>query len=148
MTLLLAEDGEFPDVENILLDMLSAVPVDGVPIGENTGTRTPADVSSPYFHVMAAIGAGGMNPAAWSDTATLYVAAWSDLRSTSQQMVKGLRAIVADYCDGGDYKGVFLDRMWESGRPGNLPVEDEDDRRVETGVSIRMRRHNGPAVSA
>lgn len=148
MTLLLAEEGEFPDVESLVMDMLAGVEVDGVPVGDNSGTRTPETVERPYWHVFRAINAGGMNPQAWSDTASLYVAAWSDTRERARQMVRGARAVITAYCDGGDHKGVLIDRMWETGAPGVLPTDDEDDRRIELGVGLRLRRHWSAPVTA
>lgn len=145
--MLLAEEGDFPDVEAVVMDMLSVIDVDGNLVGDRSGTRTPADVDLPYFHVFRS-NAAGMNPGGWQDTAALYVAAWADTREQSRQMIRGLRAIVAAYCDGGDHKGVLLDRVWESGGPGPLPTLDEDDRRIETTVNVRLRRHFRPAVDA
>lgn len=143
---LLADTGDFPDIEAVVMDMLGAVVVDGVPVGDRTGTRTPAEITGPYFHVFRAVAVGGMNPAGWSDTATLYVAAWSPTRAQSRQMIRGARDILAPYIDGGDYRGVFIDRAWETSGPGPLPTIDEDDRRVESGWTFRVRRHTRAPV--
>lgn len=144
--LLLAEQDDFPDVEAVVMDMLAVVEVDGTPVGDNSGTRSPADVSEPYFHVFRQVAAGGLNPQGWSDTASVYVAAWSTSREKSRQMIRGARAVFVEFADGGAHKGVLLDRVWESSAPGPLPTTDEDDRRVEMGVGIRLRRHHRPTV--
>lgn len=146
--LLLARDGDFPDVEAVVMDLLSAVEVDGQQVGDRTGTRTPVEVDGLYIHVFRAAAAGGMNTQAWSDTANLYVAAWSPTRAQSRQMISGVRALVALFVDGGAHRGILIDRMWESSAPGPLPLTDEDDRRTEMGVTVRMRRYHGPDVYA
>jgi hypothetical protein len=146
--LLLAETGDFPDIEAVVMDLLGAVEVDGVPVGNRSGTRTPTDVTAPYWHVFRAIGVGGMNPAGWSDTAFIYCAAWAPTREQARQMMRGARDLLAPFVDGGDHRGVFIDRAWESSGPGPLPTLDEDDRRVEGGWSFRMRRHQRPPVYA
>ena len=146
--LLLAEQDDFPDLEAVVMDMLSVVEVNGTPVGDNSGTRTPADVSEPYFHVFRQLAAGGMNAGSWSDTAYVYVAAWSATREQSRQMIRGARHVFAQYDEGGEHKGVLLDRVWESSAPGPLPTQDEDDRRIELGIGVRVRRHHRASVYA
>jgi hypothetical protein len=144
----LAEDGDFPDVEAMAMEMLSAVVVNGQPLGTRTGTRTPAQIDGPFIHVVTAPAGGGLNPGGWQEVVNLYVATWADDRPTSRQMRSEVRRIFADYVDGGDYRGILIDRAWESSAPGPVPVFDEDDRRIESGWAFRVRRHRGATVTA
>lgn len=147
MTAPLAATGDFPDLELLVMDLLADVHVNGVPIGPTrVGTRTPADVGQPYIHVVTAVGAGGMNPDAWQETVTLYVACWAHDRPTSRAMRGEVRRILGAFADGGEHHGVLIDRAWESSAPGPLPVQDEDDRRIESGWSFRQRRHYETSV--
>ncbi len=147
MTVPLALPGDFADLELVAIDILAGVQVNGTPIGPSrVGTRTPAEDAIPFVHVITAIGSGGMNPDAWSETVTFYVACWAHDRPTSRQMRSEVRRLFGQFIDGGEHRGVLIDRAWESSAPGPLPVQDEDDRRVESAWAFRQRRHNGPAI--
>ncbi|MBE7195422.1 MAG: hypothetical protein INR66_23460, partial [Gordonia polyisoprenivorans] len=104
----LAEPGDFPDIEQMVMEMLSAVIVDGQPLGTRTGTRTPAEINGPFIHVVTAPVAGGMNPQAWTETVNLYIASWATDRPTSRQMRSEVRRILAEFADGGDYRGILI----------------------------------------
>lgn len=143
----LAQTGQHPDLEALVMDVAAGIVVDGQPIGpEATGTRVPADYDGLFVHVERGVGSGGLDRYGITDVAMVGVATRADSRAVSRQMTEQLRARLLAVSNTHQWRGVLIDRCVESSAPGPAPSPDVDSRYVESAWILAARAHQGPPV--
>lgn len=147
MVALIAESFRFPDLEALVMDLAAQVEIDGVPIGtQATGTTVPGQVGSRFVHVERTPGTGGLDRHGITDTALIYIGTRAETRAVSRQITHELRDLLLELDRTHTYREILIDRCEESSAPGPLNGADPDERLVETGWVLAVRRHRGPNV--
>lgn len=124
------EPGEFPDWEQVLIDLLTPI------------TYTCQQLPPSAELIQAALpllwvrrDGGGVDFDQITDTANVRVVAMSDLRSQSWRLARQAREAILN-CPGRDVNGVLVD--WAEEITGQMEIGDEDPLRRDVEIAFRM----------
>lgn len=130
------EPGEFPDWEQVLIDLLT-------PITYTCQTLPPSadDLQALLPLLWVRRDGGGLDINAITDTANMRIVAMSHTRSASWRLARQAREAVLA-CPAGSVNGVLVD--WCEEITGELEIGDADplNRTVEVAFRMMARRQN------
>lgn len=144
----LAETGEFPDDEVLLIDIVGTGLAEAglIPAASRVDTDT-SELGTPAVTLYAPPARSSVNRIGDLKTAFIYADFIGADRDEAKTLADVGGKLLRAYSAGGIWKGVQVHRITEITTPTELPLRyTEDPRHRESGWNVLLRPHRGPTV--